>query len=135
VLLAGERYGMGSSRDWAAKGVALLGVRAVIARSFERIHRTNLIGMGVLPIEIADGFIPHEAGITAFDRFEIDVEPETLCPHQAQTIVRMHKDGKRDKLTCKAAVETWAEVDLLRQGGVLSMILNKTLAEKQGKEK
>jgi aconitate hydratase len=128
VLLAGERYGMGSSRDWAAKGVALLGVRAVIARSFERIHRTNLIGMGVLPIEIADGFIPHEAGITAFDRFEIDVKPETLCPHQAQTVVRIRKDGKRDKITCKAAVETWAEVDLLRQGGVLSMILNKTLA-------
>jgi len=131
VLLAGERYGMGSSRDWAAKGVALLGTRAVIARSFERIHRTNLIGMGVLPIEITDGFEPRSAGITAAERFEIDVAAEALCPRMPLVVVRSRTDGRCEEIACRAAVETWQEVEVLRQGGVLSAILNKTLGRKR----
>lgn len=126
VLFAGERYGMGSSRDWAAKGVAILGVRAVIARSFERIHRTNLIGMGVLPLEITDGFVPHEAGITAADRFEIDVTAAQLTPNRRVEIVRVRPDGSTAAITCRVAAETSAEVELLRHGGVLTAILSDT---------
>ena len=134
VILAGERYGMGSSRDWAAKGVALLGVRAVLARSFERIHRTNLIGMGVLPLEIADDFVPQSAGITTADRFEIGAEPAALHPRMPMTVVRTGRDGERSELACRAAVETWQEVEVLRQGGVLPAILNKTLDRKRRNE-
>lgn len=130
VLFAGERYGMGSSRDWAAKGVALLGVRAVIARSFERIHRTNLIGMGVLPVEIMDDFIPETAGITPADRFEINVVPEQLEPNMHFTVHQTRPDGMRTPIACRAAVETAQEVDLLRKGGVLSAILQKTLGQR-----
>ncbi|TKW63736.1 MAG: aconitate hydratase AcnA [Paracoccus denitrificans] len=132
ILLAGERYGMGSSRDWAAKGAALLGARAVIARSFERIHRTNLIGMGVLPIRIADGFIPENAAITPTDRFGIDVPPEALTPNMALTVTRVTPDGRREEIACHAAVETAQEVGLLRHGGVLSAILARTLSHSNG---
>ncbi|MEZ5726476.1 MAG: aconitate hydratase AcnA [Paracoccaceae bacterium] len=132
ILMAGERYGMGSSRDWAAKGAALLGARAVIARSFERIHRTNLIGMGVLPIIIADSFVPQGAAITPADRFEIDLPPETLTPNMALSVTRITPDGQRQEIACRAAVETAQEVGLLRQGGVLSAILARTLSHQQG---
>lgn len=128
VVLAGERYGMGSSRDWAAKGVALLGARAVIARSFERIHRTNLIGMGVLPIQIADDFVPHRAEITPADRFLIDVDPAALLPRAALTVARLRADGRHEPIACRAAVETAQEADLLRQGGVLATILRKIIS-------
>ena len=127
VLLAGERYGMGSSRDWAAKGAALLGTRAVIARSFERIHRQNLIGMGILPVEIVSDFVPHDAGITPAERFEIDASPDRLEPRCAVTVTRVLPDGTRQDIPCRAAVDTGREISLLRQGGVLSAILNRTL--------
>jgi len=123
IILAGERYGMGSSRDWAAKGVALLGCRAVVARSFERIHRTNLIGMGVLPVEIIDDFIPAEVGILPADRFCITLDPAALSPRIELQIQWSRSSGSKEIIKCRAAVETKAEVDLLRQGGVLSSIL------------
>ena len=129
ILMAGERYGMGSSRDWAAKGAALLGARAVVACSFERIHRTNLIGMGVLPIRIADDFVPAGAGIVAADKFEVDVHPDALTPNMPLSLVHCRASGERSEISCRAAVETWQEVGLLRQGGVLSAILSRTLAE------
>lgn len=128
VLLAGERYGMGSSRDWAAKGVALLGARAVIARSFERIHRQNLIGMGVLPIQIADAFIPAQAGLLPTDRLMVDVAPDHLVPRMAITVEIQRQNGTRHQISCKADVQTIAEVDTLRQGGVLSALLRRSLA-------
>lgn len=127
ILLAGARYGMGSSRDWAAKGVALLGVRAIIAHSFERIHRTNLIGMGVLPIEITDGFDPPAAGIKPSDRFVIDVDPDTLVPGQKLEVAWLTARGQQT-IACRAAVDTAQEVETLRFGGVLPMILHKTLS-------
>ena len=127
IILAGERYGMGSSRDWAAKGVALLGCRAIIARSFERIHRTNLIGMGILPITITDTFIPQTAGITPADRFEISVNAEQI-DIQLDTVLAWKRKGERTrKIQCRIAVETHAEVDLLRQGGILSAILQRKM--------
>lgn len=132
VLLAGARYGMGSSRDWAAKGVALLGARAVIARSFERIHRQNLIGMGVVPLVITDGFIPSDAGITAADRFKIDLLADGLVPNQRVTVAWLRAKGTRVDISCRADVQTGQEVTLLQQGGVLATILNRTLG-RQGR--
>lgn len=134
VVLAGERYGMGSSRDWAAKGVALLGTRAVISRSFERIHRQNLIGMGVVPLVIADAFIPAEAGITAADRFAIDLPVEGLVPDREVRVAWLRADGTRAEIACRADVQTGQEVALLQQGGVLAAILNRTLGRDTTKE-
>lgn len=126
VILAGERYGMGSSRDWAAKGAALLGVRAVLARSFERIHRQNLIGMGVLPV-VLESLVPAEAGITPGCALEMDLTPEDLSPGCAVPVTLHRADGRREALRCVAAVETRREVDLLRAGGVLREILERSL--------
>ncbi|TRW99129.1 aconitate hydratase AcnA [Paracoccus sp. M683] len=129
VILAGERYGMGSSRDWAAKGAALLGCRAVIARSFERIHRTNLIGMGVLPLQITDEMQPAGAGIKPSDRFGIDLPDAALSPGMAVPVRWSRSGGDAHMIQCRAAVETGQEVDLLRAGGVLSSILRRMLAQ------
>lgn len=123
VIFAGDRYGMGSSRDWAAKGVALLGVKAVIAKSFERIHRTNLIGMGVLPLEITDAFDPVASMINPTDQILVDLPGEELTPGKTTTVT-LNRDGKpAQKITCRAAVETNQEITLLRTGGVLPKIL------------
>lgn len=127
VVLAGERYGMGSSRDWAAKGVALLGAKAVIARGFERIHRQNLIGMGVVPLVITDSFVPSEAGVTAADRFEICLPAANLTPNREVSVIWHRADGALATITCRADVQTGQEVALLRQGGVLAAILDRTL--------
>ncbi len=127
LLLSGERYGMGSSRDWAAKGVALLGVRTVIARSFERIHRTNLIGMGILPLQISGDFDPQNAGITADDSFAINAPVSELQVRASMPVQWMRPDGADQIIPCHAAVETQQEVDLLRLGGVLPSILSTCL--------
>ncbi|SDI60013.1 aconitate hydratase AcnA [Alloyangia pacifica] len=127
VIFAGERYGMGSSRDWAAKGAALLGVRAVIARSFERIHRTNLIGMGILPIEITDGFIPSEGGLQLADEVSLCVEAGGLQPRQKTEVVVTRGDLVR-RIEGRVAVETEQEIETLRAGGVLPKILAEQLS-------
>ncbi|MDV7143575.1 aconitate hydratase AcnA [Tropicimonas sp. TH_r6] len=126
VILAGERYGMGSSRDWAAKGVALLGTRAVVARSFERIHRSNLIGMGVMPIEILDDFNPQSAGIACSDRIEIDLPANRLSRRLEFPVGLVRANGLRETISARAAVETLQEVELLRCGGVLAAILGRS---------
>lgn len=123
VIFAGERYGMGSSRDWAAKGVALLNVRAVIAKSFERIHRTNLIGMGLLPLQILSDFDPATAGINADDTVEVDLPEAELSAGLVIDVSLKKPDGLVQKIQCAAAVETQQEVALLQKGGVFSDIL------------
>ena len=128
IILAGERYGMGSSRDWAAKGVALLGIQAVIARSFERIHRTNLIGMGVLPIEILDDFMPASASITPRDRFGVDLPEDRLRPRQETAIVYRRADGSERTIKAQLAVDTTQEVATLLAGGVLPAVVQRKLA-------
>ncbi len=129
VLLAGERYGMGSSRDWAAKGQRLLGIRAVLAVSFERIHRSNLIGMGILPLWLPPGVTPQTLAIQAGDQIEVDAAPESIQP-RASVVVRVHRaNGRVEVLQARAAVETQLEVDLLRDGGVIPAILKKTIRE------
>jgi aconitate hydratase len=129
VILAGERYGMGSSRDWAAKGVALLGVRAVLALSFERIHRSNLIGMGILPLRLPADRRPHDLGLTASDTVQIDAPSPAIGP-RAQVAVRILRDGTEiDGFIAAAAIETHLECEILRAGGLLPLILRKTQTE------
>ncbi|KDP86263.1 aconitate hydratase [Cupriavidus sp. SK-3] len=128
VLIAGARYGTGSSRDWAAKGQRLLGVRAVIAVSFERIHRSNLIGMGILPLRLPDGVTPQTLDIRPGDKVCVAALPDTLTP-RCKVPVRIERpDGSVEAFEATAAVETRLEVELLRRGGVIPSILQKTLA-------
>jgi aconitate hydratase len=123
VLVAGHRYGTGSSRDWAAKGQRLLGIRAVLASSFERIHRSNLIGMGILPLRLPEGFGPREMKLQPGDRIEVAALPESLRPRGAVPVAILRKDGTRTPVAVTAAVETQFEIDLLRDGGVIPHIL------------
>ncbi|MEP2707631.1 MAG: aconitate hydratase AcnA [Roseibium sp.] len=132
VLLAGERYGMGSSRDWAAKGVALLGVRAVIARSFERIHRSNLIGMGVLPIKLTDDFSPKDAGVTPADWIDIEIRSTDLRPGGTVPVTLRRQSGMMLEIAAIVAVETMQEVELLKAGGVLSSIIRNAVGSVDG---
>ncbi|SCB28104.1 aconitate hydratase AcnA [Rhizobium hainanense] len=127
VIVAGERYGMGSSRDWAAKGVALLGVRAVLALSFERIHRWNLIGMGILPLRLPDGFGPDELALVSGDVIEIAADAARVDPRCQIGVVVKRKDGQQTQLVATAAIETSAEVEILRAGGILPLILHNAL--------
>jgi aconitate hydratase len=131
VLVAGERYGTGSSRDWAAKGQRLLGIRAVLANSFERIHRSNLIGMGVLPLRLPQGMTPVTLALAAGDRLEIDASPGNIRPRGAVAVTLHRIDGRVEHLRAVAAVETKLEVELLCAGGVIPSTLRKML-EKHG---
>lgn len=128
VLVAGARYGTGSSRDWAAKGQRLLGIRAVIAVSFERIHRSNLIGMGILPLRLPAGVTPQTLDIRPGDRIHVTAPAETLAPRRPVPVRIERANGTVDAFVATAAVETRLEVDLLRRGGVIPSILQKTLA-------
>ncbi|AUA56740.1 Aconitate hydratase [Achromobacter spanius] len=127
VLLAGARFGTGSSRDWAAKGQRLLGIRAVLAVSVERIHRSNLIGMGILPLRLPDGVTPDTLAVQSGDRIEIDAPAGALAPRMPVPIRILRADGTVDALQATAAVETQLEVRLLRMGGVIPAILSDIL--------
>jgi len=127
VLLAGARFGTGSSRDWAAKGQRLLGIRAVLAVSFERIHRSNLIGMGILPLRLPEGVTPATLNVQPGDRIEIDAPAATMAPRMPVAVRILRAKGTVDTLHATAAVETQLEVRLLRMGGVIPAILSDTL--------
>lgn len=125
VVVAGERYGTGSSRDWAAKGLWLLGVRAVLASSFERIHRSNLIGMGILPLHLPSRNSPAQLALDAADIVQIDAKPEHIVPGGAVAVSIRRPNGNMLSFTAHAAVETALEIELLKAGGILSYILAK----------
>jgi aconitate hydratase len=127
VLVAGERYGMGSSRDWAAKGQRLLGIRAVLAVSFERIHRSNLIGMGILPLRMPAGMSPHTLQLQPGDQLQVHAAPELLQPRGAIAVCVRRADGREENFQATAAVETQLEISLLRAGGVIPSILHSTI--------
>ena len=129
VILAGKDYGMGSSRDWAAKGTFLLGVRAVIAESFERIHRSNLVGMGVLPLQFKAGENAASLGLTGYETFDI-LGLESLAPGQEVSVVATKADGKQLKFSATVRIDTAVEVDYYRNGGILQTVLKKILAQK-----
>jgi aconitate hydratase len=130
IVVAGERYGTGSSRDWAAKGLWLLGVRAVLALSFERIHRSNLVGMGILPLLLPAEFAPAKLGLTALDTLEIAADPLALSPG-ARVAVTVRRGGAAvatttsESFIATAAIETALEVELLAEGGILPYILRR----------
>ncbi|MGZ0101990.1 aconitate hydratase AcnA [Achromobacter sp. KK8] len=130
VLVAGERFGTGSSRDWAAKGQRLLGIRAVLALSFERIHRSNLIGMGILPLRLAADAGPQSLALRPGDRIEIDCPAHELAPRQSITVRLLRANGATQSLRATAAVETQLELRLLRMGGVIPAILADTLGDR-----
>jgi aconitate hydratase len=130
LVLAGADYGMGSSRDWAAKGTYLLGVRAVIAASFERIHRTNLVCMGVLPLEFQPGETHQSLGLTGHEVFDIPGLAETLKPQQRLTVRAVHPDtGRRTEFATICRIDTPVEMEYYRNGGVLHMVLRRMLAQ------
>ena len=124
VVLAGTEYGTGSSRDWAAKGTMLLGVRAVLAASFERIHRSNLVGMGVLPLVLPKPW--QELGLTGEETF--DVPFEGLTPRATVPVVATRPDGSKLAINCLARIDTPVELDQFRSGGILPFVLRKLLA-------
>jgi aconitate hydratase len=125
VVLAGIDYGMGSSRDWAAKGTYLLGVRAVIAKSFERIHRSNLVGMGVLPLTFQDGQDADALGLTGEEVFDIPVT-DNVQPRQDLEVTAKHpKTGKETTFTATVRIDTPVEVEYYRNGGILHTVLRR----------
>ncbi|NDD27612.1 MAG: aconitate hydratase AcnA [Proteobacteria bacterium] len=123
VVLAGSEYGTGSSRDWAAKGPRLLGVKVVIAKSFERIHRSNLIGMGILPLQFEEGKDASTLGLTGAERFDIGGIAEGLTPGKKITVKATSADGSTKAFTTVARVDTLNEVDYYRHGGILHYVL------------
>ncbi|MHC5023456.1 MAG: aconitate hydratase AcnA [Planctomycetota bacterium] len=124
VVLAGKDYGMGSSRDWAAKGTFLLGVKAVIAASFERIHRSNLVFMGVLPLTFKKGDTHESLGLDGTETFDIEVD-DALKPRQPVTVTATKPDGKTITFTTTCRVDTPVEVEYYRNGGILHTVLRK----------
>jgi aconitate hydratase len=126
-MVAGERYGMGSSRDWAAKAQRLLGVRAVIAASFERIHRSNLIGMGILPLVMPADMREKLLSLAPGDRIAVDAGEERIHPRADIAATILRAGGTEEPFTATAAVETGLECELLAVGGVIPMILRRTL--------
>src|SRR5437867_5996314 len=127
VILAGHEYGSGSSRDWAAKGTRLLGVKAVVAASFEWIHRSNLVGMGVLPLQFAEGTTAQSLGLDGSERFSITGLPETIKPSQTVMLEIERKDRQKRSVPAKVRIDTPIEVDYYRHGGILPFVLRQLL--------
>jgi aconitate hydratase len=129
VVLAGKEYGSGSSRDWAAKGTNLLGVKAVIAESFERIHRSNLVGMGVLPVQFKAGQGVELLGLSGNEVFSIEGLDDTMEPSREVTVRARREDGSQVEFKAIARLNTILEVEYYRNGGILHTVLRKMLAE------
>jgi len=128
VVFAGEEYGTGSSRDWAAKGTQLLGVKAVIARSFERIHRSNLVGMGVLPLQFKGSDSIQSLGITGDETYDIEGLGDDFKPQQDVTLVINRKNGESQRVQVLLRIDTPIEVDYYKHGGILPFVLRSLLA-------
>ena len=126
VVLAGKEYGTGSSRDWAAKGTMLLGVHAVIAESFERIHRSNLVGMGVLPLQFLDGQNPASLGLDGTEHFDIHID-ESVRPGASLEVKARKSDGSVTSFKVRCRIDTPVEIDYYRNGGILQTVLRSFL--------
>jgi aconitate hydratase len=123
VVIAGKEYGTGSSRDWAAKGTMLLGVRAVIAESFERIHRSNLVGMGVLPLEFTDDATRKSLGLTGFETITIEGLSDTMAPRAVLTVKATAADGSVKSFGARSRIDTPEELNYFKNGGILPYVL------------
>lgn len=128
MIFAGEEYGTGSSRDWAAKGTQLLGVKAVVARSFERIHRSNLVGMGVLPLQFLGNDSIESLGITGNESFDLLGIEHNIKPQQEVTLVIKRANGQTQQAKLLLRIDTPIEVDYYRHGGILPFVLRQLLA-------
>jgi aconitate hydratase len=128
IILAGHEYGTGSSRDWAAKGTRLLGVKAVVAASFERIHRSNLVGMGVLPLQFPDGTTAQSLGLDGSEIFSIAGLSNEIKPGKNVTLGIEGKDGQERSIPAKLRIDTPIEIDYYRHGGILPFVLRQLLA-------
>jgi aconitate hydratase len=126
VVFGGEEYGTGSSRDWAAKGTLLLGVKAVIARSFERIHRSNLVGMGVLPLQFTGPDSAPSLGLKGDETVDV-LGLDDIRPQQELTLVVTRADGTKQELKVKSRIDTAIEVDYYRHGGILPYVLRELM--------
>jgi aconitate hydratase len=127
VVLAGKEYGTGSSRDWAAKGTNLLGVRAVIAETYERIHRSNLVGMGVLPLQFLNGETRESHGFTGDERFTVTGIAD-LQPRQEIDVQVERADGSSSTFRARVRIDTANELEYFRAGGILHYVLRKLAA-------
>jgi aconitate hydratase len=127
IVLAGKDYGMGSSRDWAAKGTMLLGVKAVIAESLERIHRSNLVGMGVLPLVFVKGESRCSLGLSGEETYDIVALDDSIKPMQRLQVIATAPDGKRTEFTTVCRIDTPVELEYYRNGGILQTVLRRIL--------
>jgi aconitate hydratase len=127
VVIAGHEYGTGSSRDWAAKGTRLLGVKAVVAASFERIHRSNLVGMGVLPLQFPDGVNSESLKLDGSETYSLDGLDNNVRAQQKLTLEIRRKDGRIDRVPLTLRIDTAIEVDYYRHGGILPFVLREIL--------
>ncbi len=128
IILAGHEYGTGSSRDWAAKGTRLLGVKAVVAASFERIHRSNLVGMGVLPLQFVEGTSAQSLGLDGSEIYSLTGLSESIQPGQTLSLEIKKADGKTQTVPVKLRIDTPIEVDYYRHGGILQFVLRELMA-------
>ena len=129
VIVAGKEYGAGSSRDWAAKGPKLLGIRAVLAESFERIHRSNLIGMGVLPLQFKEGATRRSLALTGEEVFDISGFAGGITPGMAVTVTLKRADGRSETISTTCRIDTLDEVEYFRHGGILPYVLRRLRAQ------
>jgi len=129
IVLAGQEYGTGSSRDWAAKGTRLLGVKAVVAQSFERIHRSNLVGMGVLPLQFKDGVSAQTLKFDGTETYDIVGLGAKLKPQQDLTLKITRKDGRVENVFVRCRIDTPIEIDYYQHGGILPFVLRQLVAK------
>jgi aconitate hydratase len=123
IVIAGQEYGTGSSRDWAAKGTRLLGVKAVVAQSFERIHRSNLVGMGVLPLQFKDGATAQTLKLDGTETYDVLGLNEQLKPQQDLKLRVTRAGGKSEEITVACRIDTPIEIDYFQHGGILPFVL------------
>ena len=126
-MIAGKEYGSGSSRDWAAKGPRLLGIRVVIAESFERIHRSNLIGMGILPLEFPQGVTRKTLGLTGEEMIDI-ADLQNLQPGATIEVKLTRADGKQDVIPCRCRIDTGTELTYYQNDGILHYVIRNMLS-------
>lgn len=126
IVIAGKEYGTGSSRDWAAKGPFMLGIKAVIAESFERIHRSNLIGMGIIPLQFIEGENAESLGLDGTETF--DIELENMIPKSIVTVTAS-KNGEKKQFKAMSRVDVPAELEYIKNGGILQTVLRKMISE------
>jgi aconitate hydratase len=129
IVIAGQEYGTGSSRDWAAKGTALLGVKAVVAQSFERIHRSNLVGMGVLPLQFKEGTTAQTLKLDGTETFDVVGLGANLKPQQDLTLRIKRASGQSEDVSVRCRIDTPIEIDYYQHGGILPYVLRQLVAK------